>query len=616
MALSAGVIAGKPAARPESSGLVYGQAQAGGGTLLLETVLGPPLSPIELRPGETVTLGRLPECDVQLPESEKTVSRKHCTFSSVSGMGAGGGGVNASGGGGVVWHITDVGSRHGTFVNNTQLAHNAPHPIRPGDSIRLGPWVFRVHRTDGAALGMTTIDDRPAAGQLVTVTQLDRSAIDRRRLELLIQCAKLIQTAVDERQLAECLVEALMEGTGYPRVAIIRPAAGAGGGGGGGGGGAGAVGGGGVGTLEVLAQRAASGASPTFQFSRSLVAAACAGQTVQLRFDELAQPAMSIMSAGLTTAMAAPVFLDGAVALCFYLDARREERPVHEDAGAFCQAIAEMSSLSIANMQRTRLVVERLRLAEQMEAAMQIQRQILPSPAGNLGEVAYAMELRPGRFVAGDLFDIIRLDARRVAFFIGDVAGKGVPAAILMATTQSYLNAALRWHEDPAMAVHEVNQHLMSHAPEGKFVSLWVGVLDVTTGVLRFCDAGHGYCLIRQPGEAPGEVDPRAKGMPLRVLEEAVYASDSLVLRPGARVVLYSDGVVEQPSAAPAGARRSGASEADSAFGLSRILSTLALAENADQDVHMIVKAVQRHAGSEALADDLTVASIEYVKKG
>lgn len=532
-----------------------------------------------------MTFGRLPECDVQLPESEKTVSRKHCTFTFASEGAAG-------------WRLTDVGSRHGTFLNNNQLAANTPQPVRAGDTVRLGPWVFRVSRADARGLGMSTLDDSAAvAGQLVHVTQVDRNAIDRRRLELLIQCAKQIQGAGDERQLAECLVDALMEATGYPRVAIVRP------------------GGSGPGTIDVLAQRASRGSAPTFQFSRSLVAAACAGQTVQLRFDELAQPAMSIMSAGMTTAMAVPVFLDKAVALCFYLDARREERPVHDDAAAFCQAIAEISSLSLANMQRTRLQLERLRLAEQMEAAMQIQRQILPPPAGHWGEVAYALELRPGRFVAGDLFDIIRLDEKRVAFFIGDVAGKGVPAAILMATTQSYLNAALRWHEDPARAVTEVNRHLMSHAPEGKFVSLWVGVLDVTTGELRFCDAGHGYCLICEPGKPPREIESDAKGLPLRVLDEPNYESDRLALTAGSRVVLFSDGVVEQPGAAPASGALSGAALAASAFGLERVVSTLREAENADQDVLMIVRAVQRHAGSEAFSDDLTVASIEFVNK-
>lgn len=555
--------------------------------LTLEAVLGPALAPIPLTSGSSVTLGRLPECEVQLPESEKTVSRKHCIFEARLDPRP-------------AWYLTDIGSRHGTFLNNAQLPPHVARELKSGDTIRVGPWVFRLAPRDGRAQGMVTVDDKDSVGtangqgKLVTVTHVDQFSIDRRRLELLIQCAKNIQSCADEHQLAACVVDALLEGTGYPRIAIVRPASDS------------------VQTLAVLASKTAASSTATFQFSRSLVAAACSGQMVQLRFDDaaMAMPAMSIMSVGMTTAMAVPVFLDKSVSMCFYLDARQDERPVHDDAAAFCQAIAEMSSLSLANMQRTRMHVERLRMAEQMEAASQIQRQILPPTAGSFGTVAYAMELRAGRFVAGDLFDFIRLDDRRIAFFLGDVAGKGVPAAILMATTQSFLNAALAANpDDPADAVRLVNTHLVQHSPEGKFVSLWVGVLDMITGRLRFCDAGHGYAMVVSPGAPPREIQATiGKSMPLRVLEDAEFRAEDMTLAPGSRIVLFSDGVVEQTGSTDG--------SGEQPFGLERVSSTLAASASAQDDVQLLVRAVVRHAASESLADDLTVASIELRSLG
>jgi serine phosphatase RsbU (regulator of sigma subunit)/pSer/pThr/pTyr-binding forkhead associated (FHA) protein len=546
-------------------------------SLVLEPVLGPPLEAIPLHAGTPLTLGRLPDCEVRLPESEKTVSRRHCRVES-DDLGT--------------WFVTDLGSRHGTFVNDMALAANAKRPLRVGDALRVGPWVFKVQQPGSAALNTLTMDDtRGTDAKLIALARPRQETIDRRRLELLIACSKRIQSANDELSLAEAVLDALVEGTGYPRAAIIRPGQS-----------------GGFERIDLLGTRMSRHSTAAFQFSRSLLQAACSGQMVQLRRDDGPVPPMSIMSSGTVTAMAVPILLDHRAALCIYLDARADEPPAHDDAAAFCQAIAEMCALSVASLQRRRLESERLRLTEQMDAAMQIQRQILPPTRGELGPVRYAMDLRPGRFVAGDLFDILRLDDRRVAFFLGDVSGKGLPAAILMATTQSFLNASLQHFDDPAQALDAVNRHLVDHAPESKFVSLWVGVLDTHTGVLRYCDAGHGYWLLREPGAPPRCPEPGASGVPLRVDENSRYASRELQLKPGSRLVLFSDGAIEQAGVAADGQTQM--------FGLERIVMALAPAQGCEHDVSLLVQAVQDFARVDVLGDDLTVGSIEFVAPG
>ena len=543
-----------------------------GSPFSLEVVAGPPLQPIVLSPTRAMTIGRLPECDVQLPESERTISRKHCRLEPRVGG---------------EWLAIDLESRHGTFINDVQLAPLVPTPLKPGDQLRIGPWALRFVAPGARNFNSTfTTDDTSVqgAGQVEPVPRLRQSAIDRRRLELLIKAAKDIQRATTELELAECIVDALIEGTGYPRAAVIRPTAG------------------GHERIDIVASKMAPTSTASFHFSRSLVSAACSGQMVQLRKDDGPVAPMSILSVGTVTALAMPILLDSAAELCIYLDSRRDEPPTQEDAAAFCQAITEMCSLSLSSLKRQTAEADRQRLTEQLNAATEIQRQILPAIKGDLGGVSYCMDLRPGKFVAGDLFDIIRLDDTRVAFFLGDVAGKGLPAAILAATTQSFLNAALRYCDDPADAATAVNAHLVPRCPGNKFVSLWLGVLDTQTGTLTYVDAGHGHWFIRPPGGQPQPVIVReGTGVPLRVIEDHQYTSAKMQLAPGTRIVLYSDGVVEQRDPAEL-----------EEFGLPRLVATVGPATDADTEVQMIVQAVYRFAGTDALSDDLTVGSILY----
>lgn len=311
----------------------------------------------------------------------------------------------------------------------------------------------------------------------------------------------------------------------------------------------------------------------------------------------------SIVSSGILTALCVPVMLDNQANLCLYLDSRVGDPRVHDDAAAFCQAVADMCAMALANIRRDRLEIERLRTEEQMGAALDIQRLILPAGAGRFGRLSYAMNVLPGRFVAGDLFDVIPLDEHRTAFFVGDVSGKGVPASIVMATTQSYLNASLRHSRDLVRALADVNRHLADRTPDTRFVSLWLGVLDQRDGTLEYIDAGHGFAILRTPN-APPTIIPSEGGPPLRVAPDYPYALDRLSVPSGSRIILYSDGVVEQQGPAPACEE----------FGSARVLGALARADSCEDDVRLLLSAVRAHAGSsaDALADDVTIASIAF----
>lgn len=534
-----------------------------GTMFVLEPILGPPLQPIPFVAGSAKTMGRAPECDIQLPETEKTVSRKHCRFEA----------------GAQQWTVTDLSSRFGTLLNETPAAPAAATPFRKGDRIRIGPWTFRVSEPTGTTSDRTSENDTVASG--TAVLQLPRpgaEGFDKKRLELLVKTCRKLLVARDEISASEPALEAIIESTGYTRAALVRPEDQTGE------------------RVDILGVRASTGREKVIPFSRSLLLAA------------LGQPNSEGMPAALAATTADRVQAIAMLLkvpeprLILYVDRRPTDPPAAPDAAAFLQAIAEIVSSAISNTRRSFVEAERRAANEQIESALSLQVQMLPNPKGKLGRVQYAMQVKPSRAVGGDSFDILALDHRRVAFLISDVSGRGLPAAILAATTQSYIAALLRQIHDPAEVLDATNAYLVKHAPDDKFVSLWLGILDTQTGLLRYCDAGHSYWLVRYPNGGVEKIgEGQSGGPPLRVTEGLRYHASEISVKPGTRIILYSDGLIEQTG------------RDKKAFGTDTVMGAMKGAHSAEEDVAAIFREVARYGGADNLNDDLTAASVEYL---
>lgn len=546
--------------------------------LHLRVVSGPALDPIVLTGEREIVLGRGEKADIKLPATDEgaVVSRHHCRLNMVAGT----------------WFISDLESKHGTVLNNDRLVPREPRRLARGDLLRIGPWTLRVSFAGDEVTSTVSTQEAPAdVVHMMTVADVGRENIHRRRLELLLDCAKRVVEVGDEPGLAHAVLDVLLEGTGYSQAAVIRPA-------------------GDARHIEVVGSRSSGRGGEGPAFSRTLIEAAFKGQVVRLRRELSMDSPMTMVSSGIQTALCVPVMRGGTggggapspeAMMCLYLDSRPMDPPVHEDAAAFCQAVADLCALCLSNIRRGRLEAEKLRTAEQMRAAQDIQRQIMPAARGSFGPLSYALQIYPGQIVAGDLFDIFPVDEHRVAFFIGDVVGKGLPAALVMAVTQTALSACLRRGDDLAQAVDHVNAHLIRTVPDNKFVSAWCGVIDLRTGRLRFVDAGHGYALVRHPG-ADAEPVASVGGPPLRCGTDG-FTIDEMTLTPGARLWLYSDGVVEQPDSR------------GELFGLTRTLGAISPPREAEAELDALVRAVREHAGpagTHGLADDLTVVALSF----
>lgn len=190
---------------------------------------------------------------------------------------------------------------------------------------------------------------------------------------------------------------------------------------------------------------------------------------------------------------------------------------------------------------------ERERLDQELRIARIIQQTLLPKELPALHGWQVGAYYQPARAVGGDFYDFIPFDDGRLGLVVGDVTDKGVPAALVMATTRSILRTAA-FHEgaSPGQILQRANDLLHPDIPSKMFVTCFFGVLDPANGTLRFANAGHDL-PVQHGADGTGEL--RATGMPLGLMPGMRYEEKETTLRPGDSVLLYSDGLIEAHNA-------------------------------------------------------------------
>jgi serine phosphatase RsbU (regulator of sigma subunit)/anti-sigma regulatory factor (Ser/Thr protein kinase) len=187
-------------------------------------------------------------------------------------------------------------------------------------------------------------------------------------------------------------------------------------------------------------------------------------------------------------------------------------------------------------------VREHERIEQELRTARRIQHALLPKEVPTLPGWQIAPHYQPAWEVGGDFYDFLLLHDGRLGFMIGDVAGKGVPAALLMATTRSMLRIAAQRTDSPGEVLAQVNDLLLSDMPPHLFVTCFYALLDPATGRLCYANAGHDLPY-RRTSNGVEELD--ATGTPLGLLPAMHYEEHEVVLNPGESILFYSDGLVE-----------------------------------------------------------------------
>jgi serine phosphatase RsbU (regulator of sigma subunit) len=185
---------------------------------------------------------------------------------------------------------------------------------------------------------------------------------------------------------------------------------------------------------------------------------------------------------------------------------------------------------------------ERERIEQELQAARQIQQELLPESVPKLGGWRIATYYGPAREVGGDFFDFLELEDGRLGLIVGDATGHGMPAALVMATTRGMLRAIIQSLASPGEVLARVNEALVADIPPSTFVTCFYGILDPESGRFTYANAGHNLPCRLHNGQAD---ELGARGLPLGLMPGTDYEEKEAVLESGDSVLFYSDGLVE-----------------------------------------------------------------------
>ena len=251
---------------------------------------------------------------------------------------------------------------------------------------------------------------------------------------------------------------------------------------------------------------------------------------------------------------------------------------------------------------------EKERIGSELRIAREIQESMLPKtfpPYPERDDIDIFASLVPAKEVGGDFYDFHIRD-EKLFFCIGDVAGKGVPASLVMAVTRSLFRSVSAHEDSPENIVTTMNKAMADMNESDMFVTLFMGVLDMATGLLRYCNAGHEEPLLI--GKGVGLL-PINDNIPLGVMPEWNYTSQEALIYPGTTIFLYTDGLTEAEN------------KAHLQFGKQRMTKTARQTLHGDSPfnaetviVHQTAALHQFVADAEQ-SDDLTMLAIQYNKE-
>jgi phosphoserine phosphatase RsbU/P len=481
--------------------------------------------------------------------------------------------------------LRDRNSRYGTYVNGDQVTERA---LAHGDRIRLG-------RTGGAEMVFLLADSAPQSESRATTTAVG----DLRQIAALLEGLRALGSGRVLDDVLALVMDSAIDVSGAERGFIML-----------------------AGESNELEFKMARGRGHTtlsgvsFATSRKIpeeVFRTGEGRIVADLLDgELASMHMHTVALGVRNVLCVPLrlvrYVDKAEAIgeerrigVLYLDSKEKGSLLSSSTRAALETLATEAAVAIENARLYRETMEKARMEQEMRIAAEIQQALLPK-SGRVGSYfrAAAASL-PCRSIGGDFYDYVDMPGGSLGFALGDVAGKGPPAALLSAMMQGIFAAQAASSDGPSQTIARVNLALYRRGIESRFVTLMYGVLD-PDGSLIYCNAGHNPPLIIS-STGSGTVRRLDRGGPIvGLFESATYEDESVRLSPGDWLVVFSDGISEALSAA------------GEEYGESRIVTCIE--ENVSLDPQRLLEAlfsnVRDFAKGAAQSDDITAMVLRF----
>ena len=495
---------------------------------------------IDLKKDVTV-IGRLADCDIIL--AAVGVSRRHAEIRKV----------------GPAFHLVDLDSRNKTFLNDTELKGGVENRLKENDRIT----ICGVEYVYNPVVPARTKDPEPVA-DLMVVTESDgmdkggfrtidasRSSVmasavrPEVKLKAILEITRSLSNELRIDAVAPKILDSLMEiFPGAERLFLMLqdPV-----------------------SKRLVRKAFKSRAQKRTSFSRTVpedevptsISRSIVDQVLGQKKAVLSQDASddknlpssaSISELKIRSVMCVPLLTPDNKALGIIQLDTSDRRQFNEDDLDVLTAVASQAAISISNASMLESLLARERLNRDLKIAEQVQKRFLPQVVPTVPGYEFFAHYQPTYEVGGDYYDFVSLSANRIAIAVGDVAGKGVAAALMMAKFSGDTRSSMLTENAPAPTANRLNSLLCAAGIEDKFITLGLCVLDASTRKLTLTSAGHTPVIIRRADGRAEEVGQEVSGLPLGIMEDSVYEQTEVQLNEGDVVVLYSDGVTDARS--------------------------------------------------------------------
>jgi sigma-B regulation protein RsbU (phosphoserine phosphatase) len=511
-------------------------------------------------------IGRRTAADLQLVNAD--VSREHAEIARD----------------GTSFLLRDRGSRYGTFVNGEQVTERM---LEHGDRIRLG-------RTD--AIELVFMTDSSSVTHVSGLREIGSDA-DLRQMAAVLNGLRALGSGRVLEEVLTLVLDSALDVTKAERgfIMLARP----------------------DGELEFKTARGRGRITlPGTSFTTSAKIPREVFQTGESRIvgdlmeGNLAGQHDGTIAIGIRHVLCVPLSVSPMVASAeqgitprvigvLYLDGRERTTILSQQTRSSLEAFATQAALAIESARLYAEAAEKARIERDLLVAAQIQQALLPTGSFETPFVDLAASSLPCRTVGGDFFDYLELGERGFGFGLGDVAGKGAPAALLAAAVQSNFIAQAPVSSDPADTLTRVNNALLRRAIEARFATMFHGVVD-RDGRLSYCNGGQDPPLVLGKGDAMTWLE--AGGPVLGLLPGASYEFDHVTLEAGDLVIICSDGVTEARNAA------------GEEFGRERLIEAMTGCHGAKPDavLERLFAAVRTFSQGTPQGDDITGLVLRY----
>jgi sigma-B regulation protein RsbU (phosphoserine phosphatase) len=522
---------------------------------------------------DRITLGRSSACELCYPD-DAGLSRQHMAFVR----------------NGDSWFVEDLGSKNGTLLNGRRL--EALTPFRSGDRVAAGHLTIEV--ADAIAHVPETVvfvanEDSFSTTATTVVANLD-AVLGPQNAEMhqttvmqgtpqmraLIRAGRELSEHRPLSELFEVImdlsVEAVMAGRGVLMVLENQQ-------------------------LHVRAARGEGFKISTtvrdrvLQKKESLLV-----RDAQL--DQSLKGQMSIVESKVRSMLAVPLQTNDKVIGLIYVDSPHMIREFTREDLNLLTVMANVAAIRIEHVRLNEVEEAERAMAKEMQQAALIQNSLLPSKAPVIEGLDIAGKTTACRTVGGDYYDFLKFPDGRVGLLVGDVAGKGMPASLLMSSLQARVHVLFEDGDDLSQKITRLNKSTCANCPDNRFITFFMTVADPATGELVYTNAGHNPPLVVR---ATGGFETLANGgMILGILPKAVYSDAYARLEPGDILILFSDGVTEASD--PRGDE----------FGEARLAELVASLRDrsAAEIVDAINTAVFAFTEGAPAADDITVVAV------